>query len=158
MTYRIRPFEVGDAEALATLTLDAIQSIGTQAYSSEQVRAWSSGHIKAERFLARAEAGHHIYVTVNKSDNCAAYALLEGDGHLDMLYCSPAHAGRGLAGRLLAHAEEQARQMKISRLYTEASELARSAFERAGYTMKHRRDFEISGVAIHNYAMEKAVL
>ena len=47
----------------------------------------------------------------------------------------------------------------MSRLYTEASELARPAFERAGYVMQHPRDFTIEHdgreVAIHNYAMEK---
>ena len=30
-----------------------------------------------------------------------------------------------------------------------------SLFERAGYTVLQRRDFEVHGVAIHNYAMEK---
>lgn len=155
MTYTLRPFEAGDAPALAALTLDAIQSIGARAYSESQVRVWSKVHISGERFVARAEAGHLIYILADESGAPAAYALLEPDGHLDMLYCSPAHAGRGLAGRLLGHAEKQARALGISKLNTEASVLARGPFERAGYELKERRDFEIDGVAIHNYAMEK---
>ncbi|MBB3032974.1 hypothetical protein [Alteriqipengyuania lutimaris] len=56
--------------------------------------------------------------------------------------------------------------MGATRLYTEASELARpaferagyhGAFERAGYHVSHRRDFEVDGVAIHNFAMEKVL-
>jgi putative acetyltransferase len=47
----------------------------------------------------------------------------------------------------------------LTRLYTEARELARSVFERAGYAVTARRNFTISfeGRAIpsHNYAMEK---
>lgn len=86
-----------------------------------------------------------------------AYALLEPDGHLDMLYCASAHAGRGLAARLLSHADEQARSIGVTRLYTEASELARKPFERAGYTVIERRDFELRGIPIHNYAMEKVL-
>lgn len=88
-----------------------------------------------------------------------AYALLEPDGHIDMLYCHPDYSGNGLAGRLLVEAEDRARAAGILRLYTEASELARPVFERAGFTILNRHDFiigpESTPVAIHNYAMEK---
>ena len=158
MTYTLRPFETGDASAVARLTLDAILKIGPQAYSADQVRVWSKGHHKAERFLERADAGHLIYVMADATNEPAAYALLEPDGHLDMLYCSPTHVGNGLATRLLQHAENEARKLELTKLYTEASELAQPAFTRAGYTTSHRRDFEIDGVAIHNYAMEKPLV
>ena len=158
MAYRLRLFEPGDAPALCALTLDAIRTTGAKAYSPEQVRVWSSGHFSPERFVERAEAGHCIYVVADEANTPCAYALLEPGGHLDMLYCSPQHAGRGLAARLLAHAEADARALGVTRLYTEASELARKAFERADYVLLHRRDFEIDGVAIHNYAMEKALI
>lgn len=156
MTYTLRSFEAGDASALAALTLDAIETIGVEAYTAEQVRVWANRHPSPERFTARAEAGHRILVMVDDASNApAAYSLLEGDGHLDMLYCAPAHAGRGLAKELLVQSEKQARELGMAKIYTEASELARPAFEKAGYTLTERRDFEIDGVAIHNYAMEK---
>ncbi|KEO91343.1 hypothetical protein EH31_01375 [Erythrobacter longus] len=157
MAYTIRPFLSGDAAALAALTLDAIRNIGARAYSPEQVEVWASGHTSAQRFTQRAKAGHHIYVMADDADMPVAYALLEPDGHLDMLYRSPTHAGRGLASQLLAHAEEQAHRLGVTRLYTEASELARTPFERAGYAVTERRDFELRGTRIHNYAMEKVL-
>ena len=56
-------------------------------------------------------------------------------------------------------AEVAARALGAERLYTEASELARPVFARAGYALLSRRDFTIpaadGAVAIHNYAMEK---
>jgi putative acetyltransferase len=55
----------------------------------------------------------------------------------------------------LANAEAHASGLGLTRLYTEASEVARSAFTRAGYTMIARRDIALRGVAIHYYAMEK---
>jgi putative acetyltransferase len=45
---------------------------------------------------------------------------------------------------------DQARQRHLARMLTEASELARPVFARAGYRLLHRRD-----VPIHNCAMEK---
>lgn len=157
MPYTIREFESRDAAVLVQVTLAAIRSVGTVRYTEKQVAAWAARHPGPERFLERAKAGHLIFVAADDTDNPVAYALLEPDGHLDMLYCHPNHTRQGLADDLLAHCERVAQEMDASRLYTEASELARKAFERAGYRELHRRDFEIEGVAIHNYAMEKVL-
>lgn len=159
MAYVIRPFRAEDAQALADITLAAIHSVCAAAYSSAQVEAWASRHPGAERLRNRAEGGALLFVATDDADQPVAYSLLESDGHLDMLYCHPDHTRRGLADELLAAAEERARDSGLDRLFTEASDLARPTFERAGYVVKHRRDFEIEGpngsVPIHNYAMEK---
>lgn len=83
------------------------------------------------------------------------YGDLESDGHIDHLYCRPEAAGTGVAATLLEELITRARDSGIERLYVEASELARGLFERRGFTVLHRRDFDVRGVAIHNYAMEK---
>ena len=159
MAYSMRPYRDSDAERLAEVAVAAITAIGSRAYSAEQVGAWAGRHTGAEMYRRRAAEGHVIFVAADSDDIAVAYALLEPDGHLDRLYNHPDHTRRGLAARLLAQAEQHARAMGITRLFTEASELARPAFERAGYTVQHRRDFEIehdgTAVAIHNYAMEK---
>lgn len=162
MAYAIRPFRESDAEALAALTLAAIRSVGSQRYSDLQVDAWASRHPEPQRFLDRHAQGHAIFVVSDSDDEAVAYALLEADGHLDMLYCHPDHTRKGLADELLAHSEQHARNAGIQRLYTEASELARPSFERAGYTVVERRDFSLEhagrDVSIHNYAMEKSLV
>ena len=159
MTYRIRPFRADDADALATLAVRAIRTIGPRAYSPAQVGAWAARHGAARRYLESAEAGHMILVAADGADRPVAYALLKAPGehgaHLDHLYCDPDHTRRGLGDHLLEAAENAARAAGATRLYTEASELARPAFERAGYRVSHRRDFEVDGVPIHNFAMEK---
>lgn len=159
MAYSIRPYRDSDAERLAEIALAAITAIGSHAYAPEQVRAWAGRHGGAQMYRRRAAEGHLIFVASDGDDMAVAYALLEPDGHLDRLYNHPDHSRRGLALQLLAQAERHARGAGIARLFTEASELARPAFERAGYSVQHRRDFEIehdgAAVAIHNYAMEK---
>lgn len=109
----------------------------------------------------RAANGAVIFVAADDADRPVAYALLEPDGHLDRLYNHPDHTRRGLAVQLLIEAETHARSVGMPRLHTEASELARPAFERAGYVVTQRRDFTIEHegkpVPIHNYAMEKVL-
>lgn len=159
MASRIRLFRKDDAGALAALVVRSIEQIGPHAYTPEQVAAWAARHEDARRFVERSRAGQTILIAVDEGDTPLAYAILESDGHLDHLYCDPAHTRRGLAGALLREAEAAARRSGIELLYTEASELARASFERAGYHVTHRRDFEIShegkAIPIHNYAMEK---
>lgn len=155
MPYTIRRFTKRDAHALAELTLATIRTIGCAHYSPEQVDTWAARHSGPPRFVGRARNGAHIFVAADEQDKAVGYALLEPDGHLDMLYCHPDHTRRGLADKLLSASEQRARADGLTRLYTEASELARPAFLRAGYRMLHRRVFNIEGVAIHNYAMHK---
>jgi putative acetyltransferase len=51
--------------------------------------------------------------------------------------------------------ETAARAQGITRLFTEASELARRLFERKGFVVLERQDLVIHGVPIHNYRMTK---
>lgn len=163
MSLQIRSFVPEDAPALAELTIAAIAMIGLRAYSPKQVLSWAARHPGAPRFLESAATGDWILVALpgNGAEDSgpAAYVLLERDGHLDMLYCHPDHAGKGLATALLAAVEAKAQGAGIARLYTEASELARPVFERAGFTLLHRRDFTLAmgdeDIPIHNYAMAK---
>lgn len=137
----------------------AIRVTGLRAYTPKQIAAWAARHPGPQRFVASAAKGDMILIAVDAADHPMAYALLEPDGHLDMLYCHPDHIGCGLAGRLLAEADRRAMAAGIACLFTEASELARPVFERAGYALLRRRDFTIPSpdgdIAIHNYAMEK---
>ena len=91
-------------------------------------------------------------------DQPVGYALVQTDGHLDHLYLHPDHTRRGLAERLLDAAESLVRGHSAPRMFSEASDIARPAFERAGYRMTHRHDFSIDGVPIHNWAMEKPLV
>ena len=157
MAYSIRPYQESDAEGLADVCRAAIRGIGPEAYSNDQVEAWLARHPGAALYRERVANGATIFVAAGEDDEPVAYALLEPDGHLDHLYNHPAHTRKGLALNLLATASLYARHHGIKRLYTEASDLARSSFEEAGYVATEKREFEIDGVPIHNWAMEKTV-
>jgi len=162
MPYNLRPFRCSDAARLSEIFAEAVRVVGSHGYSPEQVAAWAARSPAAkERILERAAAGDWIVVASDTNDIPVAYALLERDGHLDHFYCHPDHTRMGLADKLLNEAEAQARAWGCKRLYTEASELARGSFERAGYAVTRRRDFAIEhegiNVPIHNFAMEKAL-
>lgn len=155
--YTIRRFLPGDEFSLARIMRAAIETIGPRGYTQEQVDAWAANADQAEHFLYRAGRGDVVILALDAMAEPVAYCLIEPSGHVDHIYCDPAHAGRGIARGLLSEVERVAREFALVQLFTEASELARPTFEREGYTLIERRDFEIGGVPIHNYAMVKSL-
>jgi putative acetyltransferase len=154
---KIRPYDAKDGVPLANLYGRSVQRIGSRHYSSLQVEAWLSLRPSPERIHQLTADGRIRLVAVDGSDRPVAFADLENDGHIGFLYCSPEAAGKGVASALYDELERIARERGMTRLYSEASEAARRLFLQKGFTVIARRQFEISGVEIHNYAMEKAL-
>ncbi len=152
---RIRAYEARDADGVALVFRRSIAALGPRDYSPEQVAAWGARAPDAAGFHARATDGRVFIVLANTDDRPVAFADLEADGHIDMLYAAPEVAGTGHVLLLYATLEAIARQRGMTRLYSEASEAALRFFVKRGFLQLHRRDLTIGDVAIHNYAVEK---
>jgi len=152
---RVRPFRPPDAPALARIFHAAVHGIAARHYSPAQIAAWAPAVPDPARFCARGMDGRILLVAEGEDGAALAYADVEPDGHIDHLFCRPDAAGTGVTATLYAALEAAAVARGIARLYTEASEPARRFFEKRGFTVDHRRDFELAGVPIHNYAMHK---
>jgi putative acetyltransferase len=152
---RIRRYEARDAGALADLYRRSVEQIGPKDYAEEQVRAWAALGPSPAQIDARAADGRTTLVAVDDTDQPQAFGDLEPDGHIACLYCSPEAAGKGITAALYDRLEEIAREQGMQRLHAEASEAARRFFLRKGFVVIARRDLEIAGVPIHNYAVEK---
>lgn len=150
----IRPYQDGDAEGLAAVFVRAVRVIGARDYSPAQIEAWIGHESRTESFRSRMADGRRCWVALDGEGRVTAFVDLEADGHIDFLFADPDVSGRGVASDLLDVVERTAREQGMTRLYVEASEAARRFLSKRGYAVERRRDFEIRGVAIHNYAME----
>jgi len=153
----IRDFIAADAPAMAQLYFESARRLGARCYSPAQVTAWAPAPADPATVVARAGDGRHTLVAVCDGA-VAGYADLEPDGHIDHLYVHPDVAGRGVGASLIEAVLARARAAGIDRLHVEASENARPLFERLGFRVAHRSDFDVRGVAIHNYAMVREAL
>lgn len=149
----VRRFRRDDATALALILRRAIAGIGARDYSPAQCAAWAAYAPDAERIDALYADGR-IALVAAEDDRPLAFGDVEPDAHIQFLYRDP-EAPRHATALLYAALEAEARARGTARLTVEASEPARRFFLRRGFTALHRRDLEIGGVAIHNYAMEK---
>jgi putative acetyltransferase len=154
----IRDYEQGDASSMARVFYASVHGLGPRRYAREQVMAWAPNPPNPATFHARAMDGRTTLIAIDASGELVAYGDLESDGHIDHLYCSPDAAGGGVASKLLDEIVGRAAARGTPRLYAEASELARGLFERQGFTVLGRRDFDLSGVPIHNYLVERLLI
>lgn len=154
-TINIRNGRVGDAEELSALFHASVTQISAKYYSDEQVRAWSPAEPDPARFATRVIDGRTLLVATDPDGSILAYGDLEANGHIDHLYARPDAAGTGVAQLVYDRLEQAARESSIARLFVEASEPASRFFEKRGFQIVERNDFELAGVAIHNYKMEK---
>jgi len=153
----IRRFRDSDASALAEIFFASVRQIGGRHYTAEQVAAWAPGLPDADAYTRRASDGRTLLVATGENGQLIAYGDLEADGHIDHIFCSPEAAGRGVAGQLYEELERVARSAGINVLFVEASEPAKSFFQKQGFELIGRNDFELNGVAIHNYRMRKSL-
>lgn len=153
----IRLYRPGDACPIAALFVRSVEQLGPRDYSPQQVEAWASRAPSAERVHARATDGRTTLVAVDDTDRPIAFGDLESDGHIDFLYCAPEAAGTGVTSALYDELERIARERGITRLYSEASEAARRFFLKKSFLVRARRQLELDGVPIHNFAVEKTL-
>jgi len=152
--WTIRPFRSDDAECLADIYRSAVRRLAARYYTGAQIDAWLSIAPKSERIAGAYGQGRTALVCAH---GCKTIAFSDHDptGHIQFIYCDPSYAGCGAADHLMNAIEASAMAQGISRLSSEASEAARRFFLRHGFEIIARRNFEINGVTIHNYAVEK---
>ncbi len=152
----VRPYRDDDAEALCALFFRSVREIGPAKYDDAQVRAWAHDLPDANVWRARMRA-NETFVAVDDGGVPAGWLELEPDGHVDMLYCAPDAAGRGVAAQLYAVAERCARASGLTRLTTAASRFAESFFHKQGWTVDERETVTRFGVGIQRARMSKTL-
>lgn len=152
---RVRRFQPDDAPDLAQIFYAAVHQIARPHYSLEQVGAWAPALPSLESFVCRSRDGRLVLVALDQLDRPLAYGDLEGDGHIDHLYCRPDIAGTGIASFLYDRIEAAAVARGIGRIFVEASEPARRFFLKKDFVTLGRRDIDLGNVPIHNFQMEK---
>lgn len=157
---KIRPYHPTDVDILIAIWIRSVKQLAKMDYTAEQIDAWLSRVPSAETLNRLADdqtedTARLRLVAENPSGAPIGFIDLEADGHIDFLYCDPTAAGKGVATALLREIEAIARARGTNRLYSEASETAQGVFLSNGFVLVGRRECIITGVEIHNYAVEK---
>ncbi len=152
--FLIRPFEDRDAAAAARIYFDAVQVGAIDHYDQQQRDAWAESIPDTEFWRTRLRSQHTLIAEINAQ--LIGYMSLDNSGYIDLAFVTPAWIGKGVAKALYRHLEELAIQNRLEKLTTEASHMARTHFERQGWSVVKKQTVRKShGVTLENFGMEK---
>ena len=153
VTPLLRPARADETDAIFAVHRDAVTSQCGDAYPPAQVAAWLDGRTPA-MYLPAIERGA-LWVA---DDAGAVVGFVEHEGHeVTKLFVRGDQAGRGLGGRLLAHAIEAIGAGGARAVYLEATTNACDFYRRRGFRVLGPGTFARGGVALAIVRMERAL-
>jgi putative acetyltransferase len=152
----VRRYRDGDSTALCELFFRSVREIGPAKYDDAQVRAWAHAVPDATAWGRRMRA-NETFVALRADGVPLGWIELETAGHVEMLYCAPDAAGRGVAAQLYAAAESLACQRGLTHLTADASRFAESFFFKNGWRVDERETVTRFGVEIQRARMSKTL-
>ncbi|WP_216904728.1 GNAT family N-acetyltransferase [Synechococcus sp. CCY 9618] len=152
----IRPLRPGDCQQVIAVYHDAVISQAVGLYSPAQIAAWSQ-HAQHNDGVRSSLLRGHGWVSCASHDAAIieAFAVLDPEDRLALLYCRGRSSRQGRAASLLDTLEPHARHRGVRRLRTEASQLSRPLLERRGWQVEAEETVNLGGVPFLRWRMGK---
>jgi putative acetyltransferase len=142
-----------DVPLLAEIFRASVEELTGDDYNEAQQEAWASAADDLETFAEKL-AGELTLVAM-LGGSVAGFGALADNTRIDMLYVHPVAARQGAGSMLCDALEKLAAARGTSELSVEASDSARSFFEKRGFTGKSRNTVLRSGEWLANTTMVK---
>src|SRR5689334_4991990 len=129
----IRRADEADLEAILILFKQTIKKINAVDYNKEQLKVWSDGAKKKERWLRKIK--EHYFLVAEQQQVIVGFASITGKGYLDFLFVSKDHQRQHIASELFAQLELHARKKGVDRISSDVSITARPFFEKQKFRL-----------------------
>lgn len=154
-TARIRRYCDCDAASVARVFHSAVLDGAREHYSARERAAWAGPPPDVDRWRERMRTV--VAFVAESPDGIAGFMTLTADGLVDHAFVLPRYRRTGVAQMLYRRIEQEARDLGLHALRTNASHYARPFFARLGWQIIREQDVERHGVALTNFAMRKTL-
>ena len=152
---KIRKATLDDTDQIRQLFYDTINNINILDYDSEQIKLWSSGHLKIDKWKKNITEQYFI---VSESDGIiTGFASITEKGYLDFMYVHKDHQGKGIATKLLAELEKFAGSLELKEIWAQVSITARPFFRSKGFEITKEFITRIEDVEFADAIMTKFI-
>ena len=150
----IRRYRPSDLNAVVDVFTRSVHGLATGHYDAEQLEAWAPTAPDLKAWDARLRQGTTLVAEIDRE--VCGFICFEANGHIDLLYTSPADSRMGVASSLLHHAEMELLAVGVEELFTEASLAARPFFERKGFQVEREETVSLRGVQFRRCVMRRS--
>ncbi|MGB5637252.1 MAG: GNAT family N-acetyltransferase [Waterburya sp.] len=152
---QIRLFRPKDEEQVAQLFYNTVRKINIQHYSEKQVTAWSPEDIYFRNW-SKICSSRFTYVAL-ENNKIIGFGELEADGHVDCFYVHHHYQRQRVGSNIYQAIEIKARELTLTRLFTEASITAQPFFINQGFILIKKQQVFCRGQTLINLLMEKSL-
>jgi UPF0176 protein len=156
----IRLFQKQDSDRIAQLFHDTVHEVNNRDYSLDQLKAWSPDNlhfIDWEDFCTKIFTYVAEEKVAEEEGGIIGFGQLEANGHINCFYCHKDYQRCGVGTRIYRELEAKALELKIERLFVEASITARAFFKSRGFTVVKEQQVICRGEKFTNFVMEKSL-
>jgi GNAT superfamily N-acetyltransferase len=153
--WRFRLAQRADVPALAALYVDAALKAGPQAYTCEQIRAWTSFGEDLSRFSDYVLGARTWLAEADDVEGPAGFCGIDDSGEVRSLYVRAGLGRRGLGSLLLGQALADAQARGLHPLTTWATPFSCPLFERHGFKLLSIVRQPFQGVMFERRRMQK---
>ncbi|KAF2512556.1 GNAT family N-acetyltransferase [Flavobacterium foetidum] len=148
-----RKATISDLSEMQELYIATIQSVCKNDYNTEQIEAWIYGVNNKERWIDVIETQFVLLAVIE--DKIVGYGTLKDANYIDFFYVHKDFQRKGIADKILAELELEAKKQHSKIITSDISITARPYFEKKGFVVKTEQKNIRLGVELINYKMEK---
>jgi GNAT superfamily N-acetyltransferase len=159
---RIREISVDEVGLINSLAHQIWPDTFREILSPEQINYMLNWMYATEKLADQIEAGHHFFVI---EDDSAALGFMGIEPafpiadclRIHKIYVLPSQQGKGIGKRLIAHAIQVARELKLSKLHLNVNRYNKAVdfYCHLGFTITGEEDIDIgSAYLMEDYIME----
>ena len=153
--FNLRAYQADDLATLVALFQASVSQLSTAHYDTEQRQAWSPAVADMSAWQTRLSSLELLIA--EDSQVIAGFIGFSLDGHIDLLYCAPSYARRGVASTLYTAAEQRLRAAGVRALFTEASLVAQAFFAAQGFSVQQAQTVTRGAVMLPRMLMHKTL-
>ena len=151
----IRKGHIDDLAELQQLLVDTVFNVCKVDYNSDQISVWTSSIENEKRW--RDILTNQFVLVAQDRKKIVGFCTLDNGNYIDLLYIHQNYQRQGIARKLYADIEKEARRQRQTELTSDVSKTARPFFEIVGFKMLKEQSISLKGVELTNYKMTKGL-
>lgn len=151
MIMQIRKAQAEDGEQIGQLIYDTVRVVNRQHYSEEQVKTWAPDPIIYSTYE------NSMAFVVERDQKIVGFSNLLSNGYIARFYVHKDFQRRGVGNLMLETIENQAKELGLTEITTEASITAKPFFLAHGFHMREQQTKILRDVSFINYKMFKRI-
>lgn len=152
----LRQANIKDLDELTNLFKETIQTVNTKDYTPEQIKVWSAGSQRTERWKKRITEQYVILAVI--TGQIVGMSSLSTQGYLDLMYVHKDYQRQGIAKRLYTAIEQKAYEQQNDQITVDVSITAKPFFEQMGFKLIRVQELYLEGVLFNNNQMKKLLV